>query len=85
VRFRAPLQIFYKRSFGSGCVVTFGLGWTRGFFLDQWWVRERPCRGCNDCVQLCKEFAFEKWRDWDNELFDNAASLLKEFASFITP
>jgi putative N6-adenine-specific DNA methylase len=26
---------------------------------------------CNIHINHRKEFAFEKWHDWDNELFDN--------------
>jgi putative N6-adenine-specific DNA methylase len=41
----------------------------------------------DDCLifQLInrKEFAFEKWHDWDNELFDNiTTSLLKRVREF---
>jgi 23S rRNA G2445 N2-methylase RlmL len=47
------------------------------------WVRNIPSRSndaCNIPANINrKEFAFEKWHDWDNELFDNiTTSLLKE-------
>jgi putative N6-adenine-specific DNA methylase len=64
-------------------------GWDgQGDFLDPMWFRffsaEAAMIACNIPANINrKEFAFEKWHDWDNDLFDNITdSLLKRVREF---
>jgi putative N6-adenine-specific DNA methylase len=46
-------------------------------------LAEAAMIACNIPQTLTKEFAFEKWHDWDNDLFDNITdSLLKRVREF---
>jgi putative N6-adenine-specific DNA methylase len=74
--------------FGSRCFVAFG--WDgQGDFLDPMcgsgtFLAEAAMIACNIPANINrKEFAFEKWHDWDNDLFDNITdSLLKRVREF---
>jgi putative N6-adenine-specific DNA methylase len=65
-------------------------GWDgQGDFLDPMcgsgtFLAEAAMIACNIPANINrKEFAFEKWHDWDNELFDNITdSLLKKVREF---
>jgi putative N6-adenine-specific DNA methylase len=66
-------------------------GWDgQGDFLDPMcgsgtFLAEAAMIACNIPQTLTVKFAFEKWHDWDNDLFDNITdSLLKRVRDFIT-
>jgi putative N6-adenine-specific DNA methylase len=69
-------------------ILLLSLGWPNRFLRSNVWfgniLAEAAMIACNIPANINrKEFAFEKWNDWDNDLFDAISdSLLKRVREF---